>query len=631
MKIKKNIFGIIVFAAIIVLTVAGCWSPTGDSSKIDNKDNKIEVVNIAAIEGVTAPVTGGTPVTTITENEQYSGTVTWEPEHSVFDPKTHYTATITLTAKTGFSLQGVAANFFTVAETVSVTNTANSGIVTAVFPSTAGTETDPVIIEVALIEGVKIPVTGETPVTVIEHVQYTGTVIWEPNHPVFEPKTEYTATITLTAKPGFTLQGVDADFFTIEDAISVSNSANSGVITVVFPSTAGSSTDLAVIDIAAIQGITVPAINVAPVTSIIETEQYTGTVTWSPTIWAIRRTVRIVMYNSAGDGWGSGGLRIVSNGSTLGTVRASGAGSANVINNVSTGNSFQIYWVAGPNQEQNSFIIYYLDTPPNPEFNSSNNDTWNGSNALVYRLRGTMNDISDGTLLGEFTAPPIPDIFTSGTQYTATITLTPKPGYTLEGVGANFFTVAGATSANNLANSGVITVPFPRTAYALGDTGPGGGKIFYVSTEGFTMTDTGEIYHYLEAAPNDMPTTLTWASSAFINTSIPVTKYPVGYSIGAGRKNTAAILAIDANAPAAKACVEYNYNGMTDWFLPSYPELEMLSTNRSHVGNMRSEQYWASTESTSDDSNAWSYYFPNYGSVGGGKGTAIYVRAIRAF
>jgi hypothetical protein len=40
--------------------------------------------------------------------------------------------------------------------------------------------------------------------------------------------------------------------------------------------------------------------------------------------------------------------------------------------------------------------------------------------------------------------------------------------------------------------------------YELGDTGPGGGKIFYVSTEGFTMTDDNTTAHYLEAAPADM-------------------------------------------------------------------------------------------------------------------------------
>jgi len=287
-------------------------------------------------------------------------------------------------------------------------------------------------------------------------------------------------------------------------------------------------------------------------------------------------------------------------------------------------------------QEENSFVMYYIDAPPSPAFDP---EDWNGSNALVYRLYETMDDISDGTLLGSFTVTAnstamLPGKFVSATQYTATITLTPKIGYTLQGVEADFFTVAGATSANNLANSGVITAPFPITTYALGDTGPGGGKIFYVSEIGFTMTDTGEICHYLEAAPANMPTTLAWATSDYADESIPDAKYSYGagaaQSLGAGRNSTAAILAIDANAPAAKACVEYSNNGMTDWFLPSWDELKELNTNRSYVGNMGTYQYWSSTETIFFDYSVYTWIF---GSVSSNqqKTTTLNVRAIRAF
>jgi len=95
-------------------------------------------INIAAIPGVTAPVTGATPVTTITETAQYIGTVTWNPADDLFQGGTAYIATITLTAKAGFTLTGVAANFFTVVGTyLSATNVANSGVITAVFPRIA--------------------------------------------------------------------------------------------------------------------------------------------------------------------------------------------------------------------------------------------------------------------------------------------------------------------------------------------------------------------------------------------------------------------------------------------------------------------------------------------------------------
>jgi len=106
------------------------------------------IITIAAIPGVTAPVFGATPVTTITATDQYSGTVTWSPAlSSTFTSSTPYTATITLTAKAGFTLIGVAANSFTIAG-ATATNAVNSGVVTAVFPATGAS---PAVISINMI------------------------------------------------------------------------------------------------------------------------------------------------------------------------------------------------------------------------------------------------------------------------------------------------------------------------------------------------------------------------------------------------------------------------------------------------------------------------------------------------
>jgi hypothetical protein len=95
------------------------------------------VISTAAIAGVTAPVTGATPVTSVS-GAGYTGTVTWSGSPTTFAATTAYTATVTLTANTGYTLTGVAANFFTVAGTSpTATNSVGSGVVTAVFPSTA--------------------------------------------------------------------------------------------------------------------------------------------------------------------------------------------------------------------------------------------------------------------------------------------------------------------------------------------------------------------------------------------------------------------------------------------------------------------------------------------------------------
>jgi hypothetical protein len=293
------------------------------------------VINLAAIQGVTVPVRGAVPSAEIAETAQYTGTVIWAPNDDSFEAETVYTATITLTAKAGYTLSGVAENFFTVAGADSDTNAANSGVITAVFPATE--EEPDTVINIAAI-GVTAPVRGAVPAAVIaETDQYTGTVTWSPIDNPFKAATIYTATIILTPKEGYTLTGVAANFFTVAGADSDTNAANSGMVTAIFPAT-----EATPVNIAAIQGVTVPVIGAAPAAAITQTNQYTGTVAWAPA--------------------------------------------------------------------------------HNP--------------------------------------------FGAETVYTATITLTPKAGYTFNGVAENFFTVAGASPVTNTANTGVVTAVFPATEAA---------------------------------------------------------------------------------------------------------------------------------------------------------------------
>ncbi|MCL2164766.1 MAG: chitobiase/beta-hexosaminidase C-terminal domain-containing protein, partial [Oscillospiraceae bacterium] len=102
---------------------------------INGSVNVIVPIDIPAISGVTPPAPGAAPVSAINETAQYTGTVSWSGNPTTFENGTAYTATITLTEKTGYTLVGVPANFFTVAG-ASSTNAADSGIITAVFPAT---------------------------------------------------------------------------------------------------------------------------------------------------------------------------------------------------------------------------------------------------------------------------------------------------------------------------------------------------------------------------------------------------------------------------------------------------------------------------------------------------------------
>lgn len=122
------------------ITISAVTAPSRDLTVAIFGLEEAERVTVteAAVGGVTAPVVGEKPVTAITESKQFTGTVTWSPDlvDGKFGPQTVYTATITLTPKVGYKLDGVAANFFTVAGAASVSNGANSGVVTAVFPAT---------------------------------------------------------------------------------------------------------------------------------------------------------------------------------------------------------------------------------------------------------------------------------------------------------------------------------------------------------------------------------------------------------------------------------------------------------------------------------------------------------------
>ena len=125
--------------------------------------------------------------------------------------------------------------------TISAVNVPEREVTIAIFGLE---EAEPVTVTTAAISGVTVPVTGEKPVKAItECEQFTGTVEWSPavtsdNSNAFAASTAYTATITLTPKPGYKFDGVAANFFTVEDAASVSNDTGSGVVTAVFPATA---------------------------------------------------------------------------------------------------------------------------------------------------------------------------------------------------------------------------------------------------------------------------------------------------------------------------------------------------------------------------------------------------------
>ena len=188
--------------------------------------------------------------------------------------------------------------------------------------------------------------------------------------------------------------------------------------------------------------------------------------------------------------------------------------------------------------------------------------------------------------------------------------------------------------------------------YKRGDTGPGGGIIYFVSEVGFTFyktrggtysspaTDTtgGVPAHYLECAPADMPERLAWSTLSFTTNSLRhgVTEANSGTAperaIGLGLRCTLRILDYEPEAPAAKACFEYTNNGRDDWFLPTRSELERLYEYKTYYGSIGVQtyhNYWAST--VLNTTNAWDYDF-TFGDNNQRNPFNLHaVRAIRAF
>jgi hypothetical protein len=200
----------------------------------------------------------------------------------------------------------------------------------------------------------------------------------------------------------------------------------------------------------------------------------------------------------------------------------------------------------------------------------------------------------------------------------------------------------------------------------VGETGPGGGVVFYVQAAGGTFTCGATLTStckYLEAAPANWLTGTTgdparsWATDndpgiGKGNQEALVTGAD-GTAIGTGYQNSLAIIAQTGNVAAESAAVEanaYRGNSKTDWYLPSKDELNQMckwqrgvawtsdatvctgGTRNSGRGasGFSTNFYWSSSEVGA--SNAWFQWF-NDGTQWnlGLKSSSVDVRPVRAF
>jgi hypothetical protein len=419
-------------------------------TRVAAEDTPVSALDLTTL--VTAPERDAMPNTAINEL-QYAGTIAWKnadgTSHSGnFAPSTAYTAVISLTAKTGYTFAGVGADSFSHDGAETVTNVAGSGnvmTVTIVFPATAAPGVTTVS-ALNLTELVIVPVKHTMPATAINIAQYAGTITWEPADSPFAPATPYQATVSLTAKTGYTFAGLGANSFIYAyTGATVTNPAGSGTVitvTITFPATEADMVNA--FDLTTL--VTAPERDATPNTAGINEPQYSGTIAWDPAdaTFAPSTAYQAMISLTATAGYTFAGV-----GANSFIYAYAGATATNLAGN---GNNITV-------------TISFSETAPPGQNTVTDLDLTALVTAPVKHVAPTTT-INAPQYTGAITWQPAGSPFAPSTIYQAMISLTAKTGYTFAGVGANTFTYTGAT-ATNPAGSGTtitVTISFPATA-----------------------------------------------------------------------------------------------------------------------------------------------------------------------
>lgn len=148
-----------------------------------------------------------------------------------------------------------------------------------------------------------------------------------------------------------------------------------------------------------------------------------------------------------------------------------------------------------------------------------------------------------------------------------------------------------------------------------------GGIIAYIFQSGDSGYISGQTHGIITPSVNQSSGAPWGCSGTSINTST---------SFGTGQSNTVSIVnSCSTSNTAARICNNLSYGGYTDWYLPSYYELEKLFINRSIIGGFNSVSYWSSSQN--NNTSAYSINFSSGNTASSTKTSSLYVRAIRKF
>ena len=343
-----------------------------------------------AITQLTAPVKNEVPQTEI-ETDEYTATVVWSPEVTdKFVYNTVYTATITITPKTNYTVKGIAENGYTVSGAETVTNEADSVTVKVVYPATENKNSNE-FTQPLTITGWTYGETANTPTAVAKYgtIKYTYSNTADGTYTEEVPTEAGTHYVKATVEETADYSGLESDAF--EFVIGKKTLTNDNI------------TDIA--DQTYTGGEIKPTIEVkdGDKTLVLDTDY---TVTYDNNTKAsdeAKVTVEIISNNYAG---------------TL----------------------------------EKTFTIL-------PK-------TINSAITLTAPVKNEVPQTEITT--DEYTAtvswsPKVTDKFVYNTVYTATITITPKANYTVKGIAENGYTVNGAQTVTNEADSAIVTAVYSAT------------------------------------------------------------------------------------------------------------------------------------------------------------------------
>jgi hypothetical protein len=227
---------------------------------------------------------------------------------------------------------------------------------------------------------------------------------------------------------------------------------------------------------------------------------------------------------------------------------------------------------------------------------------------------------------------------------------------------ATVYTITAINASGSASRTFTLTVT--EIVYSVGDTGPGGGIVFYVSAIPFTSAGStcNTACKYLEAAPagwnNDGVVTndplLVWSTnkttltgqSTSAGTESRFEYEKLNWKLGQGFYNTSVMRVSLATSTAQAAVLAYAGGGFAgQWFIPSMNELNELckyahgqATGTLTVGCTGStpnkpgfvgNDYWSSSEV--DGPRTWNLSFGGGTRSNSNKDTTLRIRPIRAF